>query len=133
MGAYGDPVIRTPNLDRFSSQGMRFDRASVAAPQCVSSRTALMTGRSPVAVRMGRFSSPLPPDIVTPPELLRTTGYFTGICRRIFHLDGPGKVGPVTQQIFEKYGLQTFDRRVDFLNRGSPRAQTVAKVDEFFG
>jgi arylsulfatase A-like enzyme len=132
MGAYGDPVIRTPNLDRFAAQGMRFDRAFTAAPQCVPSRAALMTGRSPVAVRMGRFSSPLPPDIITLPELLRARGYFTGICRRIFHLDGPGKVGPVTQPIFDKYGLRTFDRRVDYLDRGSPRAQTVARVNEFF-
>jgi arylsulfatase A-like enzyme len=133
MGAYGDRVIRTPNLDRFAAQGMRFDRAFTAAPQCVPSRAALMTGRSPVAVRMGRFSSPLPPDVVTLPELLRARGYFTGICRRIFHLDGPGKVGPVTGPIFEKHNLLTFDRRVDFLDWGSPRAQTVAKVNEFFG
>ncbi|MGH9673332.1 MAG: sulfatase family protein [Bryobacteraceae bacterium] len=62
-GCYGNPVIRTPNLDRFASRGMRFDRAFTAAPQCVPSRAALMTGRSPVAVRMGRFTSPLPPDI----------------------------------------------------------------------
>jgi len=83
LGAYGDPVIRTPNLDRFASQGMRFDRAFQAAPQCVPSRTALMTGRSPVAVRMGRFTSPLPPEAVTLPEALRGQGgYFTGICRR---------------------------------------------------
>ena len=132
MGAYGNPVIRTPNLDRFAREGMRFDRAFTAAPQCVPSRAAFMTGRSPVAVRMGRFSSPLPPEVVTLPELLRASGYFTGICRRIFHLDGPGKVGPVTQPIFDKYGLVTFHKRVDFLDFGSPRAQTVAKVNEFF-
>ncbi len=131
LGVYGDPVIRTPNLDRFAGEGMRFDRAFQAAPQCVPSRTALMTGRSPVAVRMGRFSSPLPPDIVTLPELLRAQGYFTGICRRNFHLDGPAVPGPVTQIIFDRHGIRTFDRRVDYLDRNSPRAQTVNRVNEF--
>ena len=133
LGPYGDKVIQTPNLDRFAAQGMRFDRAFTAAPQCVPSRTAILTGRSPVAARMGRFSSPLPPDVITLPELLRPRGYFTGICRRNFHLDGPGagRLGSTTQQIFDRHGVLTFDKRVDYLDRNSPRAQTVAKVNEF--
>ena len=82
-GCYGNPVVRTPNLDRFAAEGMRFTRFFCSAPQCVPSRTAYLTGRSPVAARMARFTSPLPPDVVTLPELLRSQkGYFTGICRR---------------------------------------------------
>jgi N-sulfoglucosamine sulfohydrolase len=53
-----------PNLDRFASEGMRFTRFFCSAPQCVPSQTAFLTGRSPVAARMGRFTSPLPPDVV---------------------------------------------------------------------
>ena len=63
LGAYGDPVIQTPNLDRFAREGMRLDKMFTAAPQCVPSRTAFLTGRSPVACRMGRFTSPLPADM----------------------------------------------------------------------
>jgi arylsulfatase A-like enzyme len=132
MGAYGDPVIKTPNLDRFASEGMRFDKAFQTAPQCVPARTGLMTGRSPVAVRMGRFTSPLPPDVTTLPELLRAAGYFTGVCRRNFHLDGPANPGPVSKAVFDKYGLRTWDKRVDYLDRNSPRAQTAARINEFF-
>ncbi|MBI3208061.1 MAG: sulfatase [Candidatus Solibacter usitatus] len=133
MGAYGDTVIKTPNLDKFASEGMRFDWMFTAAPQCVPSRTALMTGRSPVSCRMGRFSSPLPPDIVTLPELLRPAGYFTGICRRNFHLDGSpaNRTNEVVERTFQKYGLRTFDRRVDWLDRNSPAAKTVPLVNEF--
>ncbi len=130
-GCYGNPVVRTPNLDRFASQGMRFQRAFCAAPQCVPSRTAFLTGRSPVAARMGRFTSPLPPDVVTLPELLRAqAGYFTGICRRQFHLDGAP--GPNSRAVYEKHGLQTFQNRVDFLDRQSPRDKTAQRVNEFF-
>jgi N-sulfoglucosamine sulfohydrolase len=81
LGCYGYPV-KTPHLDKFASQGLRCTRMFTAAPQCVPSRAAMMTGRMPVAIRMGRFSTPLPPEIVTFPELLRTAGYFTGVCRR---------------------------------------------------
>ncbi|MBM3728885.1 MAG: sulfatase [Acidobacteria bacterium] len=131
LGCYGDPVIRTPNFDQFASQGMRFTRAFTAAPQCVPSRTAMLTGRSPVAARMGRFSSPLPPDVVSLPDLLRPAGYYTGIMRRNFHLDGPGNVQPETQRFFDEHGLMTFERRVDFLNRNAPRAQTVPLLSKF--
>ena len=59
VGAYGNADIKTPNLDAFAKEGMLFKRAYVAAPQCVPSRAALMTGRSPIAVQMTRFSAPL--------------------------------------------------------------------------
>ncbi len=131
VGAYGHPGVRTPNLDRFAAESMLFRRAFTSAPQCVPSRTAIMTGRSPVAARMGRFNTPLPPDVVTLPELLRANGYFTGICRRTFHLDGPGRPGTLLQKVLEEHGMITFDKRVDYLDRGSPRSQTVAKMNEF--
>lgn len=132
LGAYGAGWMSTPNLDAFARQGMRFDRAFTAAPQCVPSRTAIMTGRSPVAVRMGRFSSPLPPEILTLPEALRALGYFTGVCGRYFHLDGPIKAGAVTQAVLEKHGLRTWSRRIDMLDV-SPQNRTPERFEEFLG
>lgn len=130
-GCYGNPTIHTPNLDRFAAGGMRFTRFFCSAPQCVPSRAAYLTGRSPVAVRMGRFTSPLPPDVTTLPELLRAeAGYFTAICRRQFHLDGAP--GPNSKATYDKYHLQTFDKRVDYLDRSSPREMTGQRVNEFF-
>jgi N-sulfoglucosamine sulfohydrolase len=130
-GCYGNPVIRTPNIDRFASEGMKLDRFFCAAPQCVPSRTAFLTGMSPVAANMGRFSAPLPARIRTLPEYLRQAGYFTGVVGRNFHLDGSPQ-GPVSGPVYRKLGLQTFRRRVDFLevNDGVPR--TLEKIGEFF-
>jgi sulfatase-like protein len=68
--------VKTPTLDRLAAEGMKCHRFFTAAPQCVPSRSALMTGRSPVAARMTRFSSPLPRDEVTFPELLRERDYW---------------------------------------------------------
>jgi N-sulfoglucosamine sulfohydrolase len=130
VGTYGARWMSTPNLDGFAAQGVRFTRAFTAAPQCVPSRAAFMTGRSPVAVRMGRFSSPLPPDVRTLPEELRTLGYFTGVCGRYFHLNGVIKPGAVTSEIYDKHNLRTWDRRVDFMNV-SGQAQTLTQFDQF--
>lgn len=133
MGCYGDKVIRTPTFDRFAAQGMRFDRAYVASPQCVPSRAALMSGRSPVAIAMTRFSAPLPADVVAFPELLRArAGYYTGICGRSYHLDG-SRTPPETEAVFEKYGLRTFDKRVDYLPKGAQgRERLPTLMNAFF-
>lgn len=136
LGCYGDTTVKTPNFDRFAGEGIRFTKMFTVAPQCVPSRAGYMTGRSAVSVRMTRFNSPLPREIVTLPELLqKEAGYYTGICRRSFHLDGPGlnRLGPTTKGVYESNDLMTFDDRVDFLDRNSPRAQTKAQVTEFLG
>ncbi len=123
VGAYGNADIKTPNLDKFAAQGMRFERAYVAAPQCVPSRAALMTGRSPVAVQMTRFSAPLAEEYKTWLELLRASGYFAGVAGRSFHLDGSGNQPPETVAVFDKYNLRTFQRRLDYAKQGNALAQ----------
>ena len=119
LSCYGDSNVKTPNLDRLAGEGMKFHRFFTAAPQCVPSRAALMTGRSPVAARMTRFSAPLPRDEVTLPELLRDqAGYYTGICGRSFHLDGSNKSGQALVKVFDQNNLKTFKDRVNFLRTG---------------
>lgn len=119
VGAYGNPDIKTPNLDAFATEGMLFKRAYVAAPQCVPSRAALMTGRSPVAVQMTRFSAPLSEEYKTWLELLRAQGYFTGVAGRTFHLDGSGNQPPETTAVFDQHNLRTFERRLNYARQGN--------------
>jgi arylsulfatase A-like enzyme len=47
MGCAGNPVIRTPNLDRLADGGVRFTRAYVNNPLCMPSRATLFTGLTP--------------------------------------------------------------------------------------
>jgi arylsulfatase A-like enzyme len=117
IGRYDNENVKTPALDRLADEGMKFHRFFTAAPQCVPSRAALMTGRSPVAARMTRFTAPLPRDEVTFPELLREqAGYHTGICGRNYHLDGSQRADAEIRRIFDEHQLRTFAERVDFLN-----------------
>lgn len=132
VGCYGDNNVTTPTLDRLAAEGMKCHRFFTAAPQCVPSRAALMTGRSPVAARMTRFTSPLPRDEVTFPELLREQGgYYTGICGRNYHLDGPGpRRGGALVDLFAKHGLVTFAERVDYL-KTCPDNEVAKTVGDF--
>src|SRR4051812_32487552 len=50
IACYGHPVIKTPNIDRLASQGLRLKSYYAAAPICSPSRTGLMTGRTPQRV-----------------------------------------------------------------------------------
>ena len=46
-GCYGNPEIRTPNLDRLAQTGMLFKNFFVATPVCSPSRATFLTGRIP--------------------------------------------------------------------------------------
>jgi arylsulfatase A-like enzyme len=79
IGAFGNPHIETPNLDRLASQGFRFGRnycaGSYSGAVCVASRTMLMTGRHWMRVEDRRNWSGLP----LLPEVLAQSGYKTFI------------------------------------------------------
>lgn len=133
LSCYGDPNVRTPHLDRLAAEGMKFHRFFTSAPQCVPSRAAFLTGRSAVAARMTRFSSPLPADEITFPEVLRAQGgYYTGVCGRTFHLDGPGgrNDGGTLSRLLQQHGLKTFAQRVDYLRTGSD-TEAITQMREF--
>jgi uncharacterized sulfatase len=76
LGGYGEPYARTPELDRFAAQGVRFDACFTHAPVCAPSRSGLITGRYPTAIGTHHMRSRLlrPPPTFT--RLLRDAGYF---------------------------------------------------------
>src|SRR5438309_7002795 len=81
LSCHGNPVLKTPNLDRLHSQAVRFTSFH-AAPMCTPARGQLMTGQD--ALRNGATSvtagrSFVRPGIPTLAELLRAAGYRTGI------------------------------------------------------
>ena len=47
VGAYGNPAVDTPNLDRLAAEGIRFERAYTACPLCTPARSSIFTGLYP--------------------------------------------------------------------------------------
>ena len=88
IGCYGDPVVKTPNLDRLARRGVRFDRAYCNYPLCNPTRTSLLSGRRPETTQV--FDNNTPPrthlgDIQFMPEYYKAHGYFTARVGKIAH------------------------------------------------
>src|SRR5581483_11302395 len=131
LGCYGNPDVRTPNCDALAKEGVRFDRYYVGTPQCVPSRATIMTGRSAIAVQTTRCSAPLAAEYKVFPEILKEkAGYFAGVAGRTYHLDGAGNV-PESAAVFDRYGLRTFPKRLDFVKQGAGSATILAQFREF--
>ncbi|HHT53487.1 MAG TPA: sulfatase-like hydrolase/transferase [Clostridiales bacterium] len=47
IGAYGNPLIQTPNLDRLVADSIVFERCITPSPVCVPARLSLMSGQYP--------------------------------------------------------------------------------------
>lgn len=47
MGCYGNPEIKTPNLDRLAERGTRFENFYCVSPVCSPARASLLTGKIP--------------------------------------------------------------------------------------
>jgi arylsulfatase A-like enzyme len=131
LSCYGDANVRTPALDKLAAEGIKFRKFFTSAPQCVPSRAAYLSGRSPVAARITRFSSPLPRDVVTFPEVLRKeAGYYVGVVGRSYHLDGSGKGADGLGKFLVEGGYKTFPDRFDVVQGGSD-AQAVEQAAAF--
>jgi arylsulfatase A-like enzyme len=78
LGCAGNPVVKTPNLDRLAGDGFRFTHNCVTTSICGVSRASLFTGQW-----MSRHGNPAFAAFKTPwaetyPGLLRANGYFVG-------------------------------------------------------
>lgn len=79
LGSYGDPDAKTPNLDAFARESVRYTQAFAAAPVCSPSRSTLITGMWAPSLGTSQMRStfPLPPSVKGFPTYLREAGYFT--------------------------------------------------------
>ncbi|MBL8205526.1 MAG: sulfatase [Blastocatellia bacterium] len=102
-GAYGNPKVGTPNIDRLAREGLRFTRAFVTISSCSPSRSSLITGRYPHSADAEQLHWPLPAEQVTFVEKLKATGYWTAasgkwhlgaaVKNRFDLVDDPGEAG----------------------------------------
>jgi len=116
MGCAGNPIIKTPNVDRLARDGVRFERAFVTTPICAASRASIFSG---TFERTHTYTFTKPPltrafTDISYPVVLRRAGYKTGF------------VGKFGVQVGEGVQGEMFD----FLKTtGLPHIQTVGGVE----
>lgn len=79
LGCWGNKDVKTPNLDRLASQGMRLTSCYTTAPVCSPTRQCLYTGLYPV--RSGAYPNHaiVKPDVKSLPYYLKPLGYRVGL------------------------------------------------------
>lgn len=77
LHCYGNSVIKTPNLDRLASEGVRFSNAFCNSPMCMPNRATLLTGYYPNVHGIRSNGINLPESIPTINQTLFNRGYHT--------------------------------------------------------
>ncbi|MEQ1859209.1 MAG: sulfatase [Chthoniobacteraceae bacterium] len=117
---------RTPNLEKFAAQGMRFSAAYAPAPVCSPTRISLQTGWSPAALRWTKAApaeaghrlieaenrKSIRAEEVTIGEMLKTAGYATAHYGK-WHLSGGGPASHGYDESDGDTGNREADRNVD--------------------
>ena len=96
LGAYGDTLVHTPNLDRLAEEGAVFTNAHCQYPLCGPSRASFMTGLYADQTRIRKnnvYLRSAVPDVVTLSQRFRQRGYEAVRIGKIFHYDNPGTIG----------------------------------------
>ena len=116
LGSYGNPIVRTPNVDRIARRGTRFNRAYAQYPLCNPSRTSLLTGRQPTQTGVldnNTYFRRKFPDWVTLPQFFKNNGYASLRAGKIFH-------GGIDDQVSWTEGGEPTDPAIT--ERGNPNA-----------
>ncbi len=120
VGALGDPVAVTPNLDRLAAEGTRYTRVFTTAGVCAPSRAALLTGVHAISTGSQHmrtsdrgYRSVPPPEVKAFPELLRAAGYTTFTDFKLDYQFSGTMAGSGPFTIWDAEGFATLWRELD--------------------
>src|SRR5881409_1518795 len=88
LSCYGDPIVKTSNMDRLARRGVRFDHAYAQYPVCNPSRTSFLSGLHPETTGVMDQQTSLKrkmKEVVLLPDHFKANGYFTAAIGKIEH------------------------------------------------
>lgn len=115
LGCSGD-WVRTPNIDRIASEGVRFPDCVTTSPMCVPTRISLALGLYPHTTGVwGNINTDMDPEAPTWMQAIRDAGYRTSVFGKT-HLHAHVGDLRAKEHLLHAYGLDDVDEI------GGPRA-----------
>jgi iduronate 2-sulfatase len=105
IGCYGDPLAKTPSIDRLAQRGVRFDQAYCNQAVCSPSRNALLTSLRPQTLGIYDLETNFrkgSPEAITLPQHFKSQGYYTQSFGKVFHV-GHGNTDDAKSWSVESY------------------------------
>ena len=96
IGAYGNFVVQTPNIDRLARRGVLFENAHNQYPLCGPSRASFMTGMYSNQTKITKNNMNLRnsvPDVISLGQRFRQQAYQSVRIGKMFHYDNPSAIG----------------------------------------
>lgn len=88
LGCYGSQTVKSPNIDKLASQGVKFNKAYCQQAICAPSRISILTGLRPETVGIYDLFTPLRKkheEMQTMPLFFQKNGYKTVSVGKVFH------------------------------------------------
>jgi len=87
LGCYGYKMNTSPNIDKFSKEGVIFTQAISQGPATVYSLPSLMTSAYPGTIKVKKWGDYINESIFTLAQILKSNGFWTGcICAQDFFI-----------------------------------------------
>jgi arylsulfatase A-like enzyme len=125
LSCYGRKDYKTPNLDKLSSQGIKFVNAYSAAPLCTPTRVAFMTGRYPARTPVGLIEPltgnkddshmGLTPEFPSVATIMKSAGYRTALIGK-WHLGSQPSHSPL-KTVMNIFSVFAVVRLITYLTR----------------
>ena len=128
LGAAGNPVVKTPNLDALAKEGMRFTQNCATTSICGVSRATLLTGQYMSRHGCKAFTKFDTPWAETYPGLLRAAGYHVGHVGKWHNGAFPAKEYDFGKSYFGKHWYEIEGRKVHVTQRNEEDALAFLKT-----
>ena len=124
LGCYGNPHIKSPNIDKLAQEGLVFQRAYCQQPICMASRASLMSGYRPDTLQIYNCQSltELTPDVLTLNQHFENNGYQIWASGKIYHHGVDRK---------NQFGEYHFNPKTQAFGRGYLSEESRKIVEEY--
>ncbi|HCP38337.1 MAG TPA: iduronate-2-sulfatase, partial [Verrucomicrobiales bacterium] len=130
LGCYGDPLAKTPNIDRLAASGLRFESAYCNQSVCAPSRNNLMLGSRSTSIGiygLGQHFRDVFPEAVTMPQYFSQHGWISACMGKVLHT-GHGNHDDVHSWDHPTY----LDKVVEYLKPESTEGGQLTREEAYF-